>query len=323
MLLSELAESFLAANRNSFSANTLRAYGYDLNSLARAFPEIEASEVGVEHLRAFLGATADLAPSTLARRQAALRSCFGWAYREGLIGSDPAARLEKVRVPRRDPRPLTEEQAEVLLAAIPATHRRNRLLFTMLYETGMRVGEALGIHAGHVHTNAVDGGYIRVIGKGDEERVVPLIDAPRTVRLLRSHLRNVGKVGPLFGGDPRKGGRSAVAVDYTTLLQHFERYLVTARRRRPDLFGGEAEPVTIHRLRHSYATARLREGVSLQAVRKLMGHKNLQTTLRYAETDMESIKQELAEARRRSGVSEDNPMVRNGGGERRWRAMIP
>lgn len=300
MLLEELAGAFLEANGNTFSANTLRAYRYDLNLFVRSFPELDASEVGVEHLRAFLGAAAELAPSTLARRQAALRSCFGWAYSEGLIGSDPAARLEKVKVPRRDPRPLTREQAEALLGAIPAAHWRNRLLFSLLYETGMRVGEALGIHVGHVHPNATDGGYIRVVGKGDEERIVPLIDAPRTNRLLRAHLKEVGKVGPLFGGDLRKGGRSAEALDYTTVLHHFERYLATARRKRPDLFERESEAVTIHRLRHAYATERLREGVSLQAVRKLMGHKNLQTTLRYAETDMESVKQELAEARRKS-----------------------
>jgi len=300
VLVSELAGVFLEANHNTFSANTLRAYRYDLNLFARSFPRLEASEVRVEHLRAFLGAAADLAPSTLARRQAALRSCFGWTYREGLISSDPAARLEKVKVPRRDPRPLTPEQAEALLAAVPSSHRRNRLLFSLLYETGMRVGEALGIHVGHVHPNATDGGYIQVVGKGDEERVVPLIDAPRTTRLLRTHLKEAGKVGPLFGGDLRKGGRSAEALDYTTVLHHFERYLATARRKRPDLFERETEPVTIHRLRHAYATERLREGVSLQAVRKLMGHKNLQTTLRYAETDMESVKQELAEARRRS-----------------------
>lgn len=170
------------------------------------------------------------------------------------------------------------------------------------------MGEALGIHVGHVHPNATDGGYIRVVGKGDEARIVPLIDAPRTVRLLRSHLKEVGKVGPLFAGDPRKGGRPAEALDYTTVFHHFERYLATARRRQPDLFERESEPVTIHRLRHSYATARLREGVSLQAVRKLMGHRNLQTTLRYAETDLETIKQELVEARRKNGRS--NPRSR-------------
>jgi site-specific recombinase XerD len=301
MLLCDLAETFLGANHSTFLANTRRAYGYDLALFARAFPHLEVGAVTVEHLRAFLAATADLAPSTLARRRAALRSCFGWAYRNDLVAADPTGKLERVAIPERDPRPLTEEQAEALLAAIPAAHHRNRLLFTLLYETGMRVGEALGLQIGHVHLNDTDGGYLRVLGKGDRERVVPLIDAPRTVRLLRSQLKRLGRVGPVFPGDSRKGGSPAEALDYTTVLYHFERYLDAARRRRPAIFDGEGDPVTIHRLRHTYATARLRDGVSLQAVRKLLGHKNLQTTLRYADADTEAIKRELVEARRRRG----------------------
>ena len=106
MLLGELAGVFLEADRNSLSQNTLRAYRYDLNSLAQVLPELEASEVRVEHLRTFLGATANLGPSTL-------------------------------------------------------------------YETGMKVGEALGVYVGRVHPNVVDGGYIRVVCKCDEERIVP------------------------------------------------------------------------------------------------------------------------------------------------------
>ncbi len=218
MLLSELAEAFLAANHSTFLANTRRAYGYDLALFARAFPHLRAKDIGVEHLRTFLAATADLAPSTLARRQAALRSCFGWAYRNDLVAADPTGKLERVAIPERDPRPLTEEQAEALLAAIPACHHRNRLLFTLLYQTGMRVGEALGLHIGHLHLNDTDGGYLRVLGKGDRERVVPLIDAPRTVRLLRSQLKRLGRVGPVFPGDSRKGGSPAEALDYTTVL---------------------------------------------------------------------------------------------------------
>lgn len=299
MLLDEMTEAFLAGNQHTFQANTLRAYGSDLAMLAGMYPDLEVREITVQHLRAFLNAAAELAPSTLARRQATLRSCFAWAYRNEVIDADPTGRLEPVKVPQRDPRPLTEEQVEALLAAIPADDKRNRLLFTMLYETGMRVGEALGIHAQHVHLNDVDGGYIRIIGKGNKERMVPLIDAPRTVRLLREIMKKVGALGPLFRGDLKKGGRTSKAVEYPTVFYHFERYLTTAREKRPALFEQEAEPITIHRLRHTYASLKLRDGVSLPSVRKLMGHKNLQTTLRYAETDLETIKQELAEARRR------------------------
>ena len=72
MTLNELAEAFLAANKNRFSPNTLRAYGYDLGLLIREFPDFMAEAITVVHLRAFLQATAELTPSTLARRQATL-----------------------------------------------------------------------------------------------------------------------------------------------------------------------------------------------------------------------------------------------------------
>ncbi len=89
------------------------------------------------------------------------------------------------------------------------------------------------------------------------------------------------------------------ALDYTTVFYHFERYLAAARHARPEVFAAETAPITIHRPRHTYATECPRAGVSLAAVRKLMGHQNVQTTLRYAETDLDSVKQELIAARRR------------------------
>lgn len=299
MLLHGLTEAFLSSNQNTYLANTRKAYSSDLGLLAQLYPDLDARDVSVQHLRAFLNAMADLSPSTVSRRQATLRSCFGWAYRNEVVDADPTGRLEAIKVPQRDPRPLTEAQVEALLGAIPTDDKRNRLLFTMLYETGMRVGEALGIHVQHVQLNDVDGGYIRIVGKGNKERIVPLIDAPRTVRLLREMLRKVGSVGPLFRGELKKGGRTSEAVEYATVYYHFERYVTAAREKQPAAFEGEAEPITIHRLRHTYATLRLRDGVSLPSVRKLLGHKNIQTTLRYADADMETIKQELAEARRR------------------------
>jgi integrase/recombinase XerD len=299
MLIDELATEFLDGNQNNFLPNTRRSYGYDLQQFARAFPDLAVEEISVQHLRAFLNATAELAPTTLARRQATLRSCFAWAYRNDKVAADPTGKLDPVKVPEREPRPLTEEQVEAILGAIPAADKRNKLLFTMLYETGMRVGEALGIHVQHVNLNDVDGGFIRIIGKGDKERIVPLIDAPRTVRLMRECLKKLGSVGPVFRGDIKKGGRAGEAVDYTTILYHFERYLDVACEACPAAFEGEAEPVTIHRFRHTFGTQRLRDGVSLPSVRKLMGHKNIQTTLRYADSDLETIKRELTEARQR------------------------
>ena len=89
--------------------------------------------------------------------------------------------------------------------------------------------------------------------------------------------------------------------DYTTVLHHFTRYVAAAHARQPALFADERLPITIHRFRHTYATTKLRDGVSLPVVRKLLGHQHLQTTLRYAETDLQMMQQELVAARRRRG----------------------
>jgi integrase/recombinase XerD len=299
MDLTELIEAFFVAKQRTFASNTRRAYRYDLMACAQVLPTLPVREITVSHLRLFLDASTDLAPTTLARRKAALRSCFRWAYQQDLVPADPTAKLEAIAIGERDPRPLTEKQVEAMLAAIPRKALRNRLLFTLLYETGMRVGEAMGLQVQHVHLNDLDGGYLRIVGKGNKERVIPLIDASHSVALLRKLLKTVGGVGPLFRGDVHKGGRYGEALDYSTIWYHFERYVEQARFAHSEHFATEQEPITIHRLRHTYATIKLRDGVSLPSVRKLLGHKNLQTTLRYTEFDLETIKRELVEARQR------------------------
>ena len=295
----ELIEAFLAAKHHAFSLNTRRAYRYDLTACTRLLPTIPIAEITVSHLRLFLDETSDLAPTTLARRKAALRSCFNWAYQQDLLDADPTAKLEAIPIGERHPRPLTEKQVEAILAAIPRKELRNRLLLTLLYETGIRVGEALSLHVQQVHLNDLDGGYLRIVGKGNKERVIPLIDASRSVALLRKLLKTLGGVGPLFRGDVRKGGRHGEALDYSTVWYHFERYVELARSAHPERFADEHDPITLHRLRHTYETTKLRDGVSLPSMRKLLGHTNLQTTLRYTEIDLETIKRELVEARQR------------------------
>ncbi len=137
MRLDELAAAFLSAKLHTFRPNTRRAYRTDLTLFARSVPAVDTADLTAAHLRAFLAAAADRAPTTLARHRSALRSCFSWAYVKDLVPSDPTGHLDKIALPRRDPRPLTTAEAEALLAAIPPQSPRNRRLFTLLYETGM------------------------------------------------------------------------------------------------------------------------------------------------------------------------------------------
>jgi len=106
MHVDDLIAAFLVAKQHTFRPNTRRAYRYDLGLFARSVGTLAAADLTADHLRAFLAATADRAPATLARRRAALHSCFSWAYSTGLVALDPSSHLDRIGLPRRDPRPL-------------------------------------------------------------------------------------------------------------------------------------------------------------------------------------------------------------------------
>jgi integrase/recombinase XerD len=299
MSSSELIEAFLAAKQHTFSSHTLRAYRYELSTFVQFDPDILIHDITESHLRLYMNATADLKPNTLARRKSTLHSCFGWAYRQGLLPTDPTVKLKAIPIGVRVPHSLTEKQVEAILAVIPQQDLRNRLLLTLLYETGMRIGEALKLHTQQVHLDNEDGGYLQIINKANKERVIPLIDTSRSVMLLQAVLKTLNEGDPLFPGDMSKGGRHLEAINYTTVRYHFERYVDQARSTYPELFVNEEEPITIHRLRHTFATNKLLDGISLSSVSMLLGHSSTQFTQYYIRIDWETVNRELSEARQR------------------------
>jgi site-specific recombinase XerD len=135
-----------------------------------------------------------------------------------------------------------------------------------------------------------DNEKIRVFGKGQRERTVLLVAAPESIRLLRRYLKHSRiTAGSLFRGDPRYGG-SSLPLDYSVLRKAWQRYCKQA--------GVQA---TIHQLRHSRATQLIQAGVPITTIRKQLGHRNLQSTLLYAEDDQATVKRDLLEYQRRKG----------------------
>jgi integrase len=176
-----------------------------------------------------------------------------------------------------------------LILAIPASNLRDRTFFTLLYETGIRVGEGLSLQYSDVDLSQ-DDEKIRVFGKGQRERTVLLAAAPQSIRLLRRHLKHSRiTAGSVFRGDPRYGG-SPLPLDYSVIRKAWSTYCEAA--------GVQA---TIHQLRHSRATLLIQAGVPVTTVCKQLGHRNLQSTLRYAEVDQATVKQDLLEYQRRKG----------------------
>ncbi len=159
------------------------------------------------------------------------------------------------------------------------------------FATGLRIGEALGVHAEDLDLTA-DDERLTVTGKGGRRRTI-LLDDPALVRELRAHLAAGGRDpararGPLFRA--LKGGRGG-PLRYQSIHERWARYCAAA-----------GVDCTIHQLRHSHATELVNGGVGLETIRRRLGHKNLQTTLRYAEQRDQAGDAEVRAWRRRRGA---------------------
>ena len=337
--LAEATDSFVAALRSRHAPiNTVKAYVSDLRRfvqfvhssqatpaqpLQAASLQIDLAQVDAAIIRAFLniggkgaksGSDSEsksertISPSTRRRRYASLCSFYHWLVRQGMVDFNPMERVDPIETVSRLPRPLDADVVKAILKAIPPAATRDRALFTLLYETGMRVGEALSLQVSDVDLTP-DDEKVRVLGKGQRERTVLLTAAQESIRLLRRHLKlSRIRSGSVFRGDPRYGG-SALPLDYTTVRRAWQRYCATAglkaggTAKDGDGNGNANARVTIHQLRHSRASELVRAGVPLGTVRKVLGHRNIQSTMLYAEVDQATVKHDLLEYQRRKARS--------------------
>ncbi len=280
------------------SAATIRAYRGDLADFAAARGSARAWADGPDAAHRYLAARTrrgrpqdpGLAPTSLRRRAASIRGFYRFAFGEGLIGIDVAAHIDLPRQPRLLPETLTIVEVEALLEAAPDL--RGRALLELLYAAGLRVSEALGLDREDLST---DGGFVRVIGKGDKERLVPVGDMALDwlARWLTEErpgllaLRHVAPArgGPLFIGD--RGARFA-------RQQAFALVRAAARR------AGLSESVSPHTLRHSFATHLLEGGADLRIVQELLGHASISTTQLYTHLTGERVREVYARAHPRA-----------------------
>jgi integrase/recombinase XerC len=218
-------------------------------------------------------------PSTRNRRLAALRAFFRFRVLQGEIPRDPTEGLPGPRPERRLPGPLPAEECEKLIEAEPHRSRsellalRDRAMFDLLYGTGLRVGELVGLS---VRDFAPDRREVRVRGKGGRERVVPV--PGKVVRSLRAYLaeRQQSRLlsQPLFLN--ARGAR---------LSERGVRKVLRLRLLEAGI-GRHASP---HALRHSYATHLLDADVDLRSIQELLGHARLSTTQRYTQVSAERL----------------------------------
>ena len=280
------------------SAATVRAYGSDLASLtdwlagrSRTVADLELSD-----LSSWLAdqAGAGAARASLARRTSTVRSFTAWAVRTGRLSTDPALRLRAPVPDKSLPTVLRADQAARVmdLAAVRADdddpgHLRDRAAAELLYATGIRVGELVGLDVDDVD---LDRRTLKVLGKGDKERVVPFgLPAARAVQEWltsgRPRLAVPGS-GPalLLGSRGRRWGQRQVRAVVHELVQSLEE-------------GVDAAP---HALRHSAATHLLDGGADLRSVQEMLGHASLATTQVYTHVSVERLRRSYEQAHPRA-----------------------
>lgn len=193
--------------------NTLKAYRSDLQHFVATMPG-DLGTITVPEIESYLSA-GGVGVATSRRRHACLRSFYHWLMIHAYLDASPMDRLVMGKTPEREPRPLPEDQVALVLAAIPTSKTRDRALFTLLYETGMRVSEALGIQYADLDLT-MDDEKVRVLGKGGRERTVLLTAAPLSIRLLRRHLKTIrSHPGLCFAG---MSATAAAICPWTTAL---------------------------------------------------------------------------------------------------------
>ena len=272
-----------------YSANTLDAYLRDVDKLFRylALEQVDMLDVKLEDLEHFAAFISDLGigPRSLARILSGVRQFYRFLVVDGYLEVDPTELLESPKQPDHLPEVLSTAEVDLLEQAIDLTKwegHRNRAIIEVLFSCGLRVSELTNLKLSNLY---VDEQYIRVMGKGSKERLVPI--SPRALDELNYWFadRNEMKIKP---GEE----------DYVFLNRrghHLTRTMILIMIKRYALEAGIKKTISPHTLRHSFATSLLEGGADLRAIQAMLGHESIGTTEIYTHIDTSTLRQEILE----------------------------
>lgn len=275
--------SYLELERG-LSPTTRSSYRHDLELFETFLKQRRIgslTRVRQVHVREFLQwLRSSRSPATVARKLAAVKGLFKFLEGQRTIARSPTAFIETPRLWQRLPQTLNLEEVQQLLAAVKGEGLalRDLAMLELLYGAGLRVSELVSLDLASCH---FDAGFVRCIGKGNKERIVPLgrIAADTLTRYLEAERPTLTARRPenqaLFVN--RRGGRLTRQRVWQVLRRYARAGLITKR-------------ISPHTLRHSFATHLLERGADLRTVQELLGHANISTTQRYTHVDRARLK---------------------------------
>ena len=273
--------------QRGFSPNTLEAYQRDVKKLADYLDGegIRLTDVTLEHLQSFAASLHDLGigAKSQCRILSGVRSFCNFMVRDGRIEDDPSELLESPQTGKHLPEVLSIEEVDMLEAAIDCTKwegQRNRAMIEMLFSCGLRVSELVNLKLSDLY---LDERFIRVLGKGNKERLVPI--SPRAIDELYMWFdkRNAMKIKP---GEE----------DYVFLNRrgaHLTRTMVLIFIKDYARDAGIRKTISPHTLRHSFATSLLEGGADLRAIQAMLGHESIGTTEIYTHVSTKTLREEI------------------------------
>jgi integrase/recombinase XerD len=284
----------------SLSGNSIDAYLHDVEKLKQfmemTYPKVGALQVGKKHIQSFIEYVNELGLSahSQARILSGIKAFYKYLLFEELIENDPTALIEGPKLGRKLPDTLSFVEIETLLNAIDLSRpegARNRAMLEMLYSSGLRVSELVNLKINNLH---FDIGFLRVVGKGNKERLVPIgKDAMKYTKIYLDDVR--GKPPLKF---PQKGFEAFLFLNRNG--KKLTRVMVFTIIKNLALEIGLGKTISPHTFRHSFATHLIEGGADLRAVQEMLGHESITTTEIYTHLDREYLQQVIQEFHPRS-----------------------
>ncbi|MBQ7419853.1 MAG: tyrosine recombinase XerD [Prevotella sp.] len=275
--------------QRGFSPNTLDAYQHDLQKLLGYLEQEEKNvwDVQLDDLQHFASTLHDIGihPRSQCRILSGVRSFFRFMQTDGWREDDPSELLESPVLGEHLPEVLSAEEVDKLEDSIDLSKwegQRNKAIIEVLFSCGLRVSELVNLKLSSLY---LDEQYVRVLGKGSKERLVPI--SPKAIRELSNWFydRNLMKIKP---GEE----------DYVFLNRrgaHLTRTMILIMIKQQAEIAGITKTISPHTLRHSFATALLEGGADLRAIQAMLGHESIGTTEIYTHIDMSTLRQEILE----------------------------
>jgi integrase/recombinase XerD len=268
--------------------NTIVSYKRDLKSYLVYLENVESitdlKEVKRPQIVHFLGHLKEQGKSakTLARHIASIRAFHQFLIRERIVDHDPSVHIESQKLERSLPKVLSMEEVEVLLESPKLKNHygyRDKAMLELLYATGMRVSELIGLNSGDIHLTM---GFVRCIGKGNKERIIPIGSTAQ--RVVQDYLEKARY--KFLSGKQREDALFLNHHGKRLTRQGFWKIL----KKLVNEAGIEKE-LTPHTLRHSFATHLLENGADLRAVQEMLGHADISTTQIYTHVTKTRLKE--------------------------------